>query len=499
MKTGSLSSLTLHLRKVSSGSTFLPFLYQTRTIQFPAALSPRASHSFHTTGVRIAKRDRYSDPIPFETEIRPRGDDDHFREIDEESAGYDPFAQHVENDANRPLRNSTITASEKAVFERIFKEISDDASKQGIKEEDPLESNLEDDERSQGDGYSDLSAIFDDAIRRTALVREESSNEDRDKYHPDYISRNFRSALEAFAGTGKRTMDMSIWRSDENFKKIQASIVENNRRVTKRINQAKTDAEIWNVLETEVFSLIQQYESQRKEAEEREEPQQAKRKGGRVSKADKEAAAAAEKSQSLRAREKSFREAEIQGILSSNYGDYCLAALRRLRRAYPTSPYSMNLLPTVKRLGSISHVLAASVDLYNEVLFLLWSEYSDLHGMADLIIEMGNQGIESNETTLRILRMAQIAKTRAIREDKPIKLWWSLSPVQAGWTRVKGVAQKVHYEIVQAKARRAIDGARGGAVDGGELHTEEDSSRETSTEEEPRVKRAVADEAIISL
>ncbi|KAL8813665.1 MAG: hypothetical protein Q9200_000082 [Gallowayella weberi] len=484
MKSGGLSSLKLPLRKVSSASISLPFLYQTRTIQAPAAPSPRAHHFYHTTHARIARSNRYSDPIPFETDIDGGNDE-----------------QAVANDAYRPIRNSTITASEKAIFERIFKEISDDASKKAAKEEDPLQNSFEDDEPSQADAYGDLNAIFDDAIRRTALIRKESSNEHTDKNHPDYISRNFRLALEAFARTEKgpyrkRTMDVPILRNDEDFKKIQASIVENHRKVTKKINEAKTDAEIWNVLETEVFSLIQQYEIQSKEAEEREEPKQAKPRR-RSSKADKEAATAAEKSKNLRAREKSFREAEIHGILSSNYGDYCLAALQKLRRAYPTSPYAMNLLPTVKRLGSISHALAASVHLYNEVLFLLWSEYSDLHGMADLIIEMGNQGIESNETTLRVLRMVRIAMDQAFRENKPIKLWWYLKPVKAGWARVQGVAKKVHYEILQAKARRAMEGASVDAVDEGGFNSEEHSRREMSGMEERSGKPAVADEATI--
>ncbi|KAL8802473.1 MAG: hypothetical protein Q9182_003781 [Xanthomendoza sp. 2 TL-2023] len=481
MKAGSLTSLTLPLRKVSSASTLLPFLYQTHTIQSPAVPSLIPYHFYHTTSARIARSNKFSDPIPFETDIGSEEDE----------------KQVFGNYANRPLRNSTITASEKAIFERIFKEISDDASKQAAKEEDPLQNNFEDDEPSQDDAYSDLTAIFEEAIHRTALIRRQSSIETTDKNYPEYSTRDFRSALEAFAGPGKRTMDMSILRNGEDVKKIQASIVENHRKVTKKISEAKTDAEIWNILETEVFCLIQEYESQRTEAEEREDPKRAKRNRGRPSKADKEAAAAAESSKSLRAREKSFREAEIQGILLSNYGDYCLAALQKLRRTYPTSPYAMNLLPTVKRLGSISHALAASVHLYNEVLFLLWSEYNDLHGMADLIIEMGNQGIESNETTLRVLKMAQNAKTRAIREDKPIKLWWNLSPVQAGWARVKGVAQRVQSEIEQAKARRAMEVARVDAVDEGELGTEGNSRREMSTTEEPSVKPAIADEATI--
>ncbi|KAL8724101.1 MAG: hypothetical protein Q9166_008134 [cf. Caloplaca sp. 2 TL-2023] len=418
--------------------------------------------------------------------------------VDEDSARDDPFTQPTKDDGSRPLRNSTITASEKAVFERIFKEISDDASKKAVEDQHPLESNIGDDQPSQSDAYDDLNAIFDRAIQKSDHAKQQSSRAHIDKKHPNHVSRNVVTALEAFAGTQRKPLQMSTIRGGEDHKKIQASVMENNHRVMQKIDEAKTDKELWNVLESEVFALIKQYESQKKDIEEQDKAKKPKRGRGRASKADQEAAAATEeKKQGLRAREMSFQEAEIQAILSSNYGDSCLAAMRKLRRAYSTSPYAMNLLPTIRRLGSISHVLAASVDFYNEVLFLLWSEYSDLHGMADLINEMGNQGIESNDTTLRVLKMVHSAKRQAYKEDKPMKLWWSLSPVEAGYRRVHDIAQKVYVEILQARARRAIEGDMGGERDEGEAQTERDSSEEASGAEELKVKRAMADEATI--
>lgn len=131
--------------------------------------------------------------------------------------------------------------------------------------------------------------------------------------------------------------------------------------------------------------------------------------------------------------------------------------MRRLRRTFPTSPYCMNMLPTVKRLGSISHVLAASVELYNEILFLQWKEYSDLHGMADLILEMGDQGIEGDEVTLKILTMVQYARRTAKLENRTMRLWWDLKPVETGWQRVSGAAKKVRHEIAQARTRKQLE------------------------------------------
>ena len=444
----------------------------------------------------IVKGDRIQDVIPFEDDTDARGNDDQIRHLDEDSGADDLFATSSEDSPSRPLRDSTITATEKAIFKRIFKEISDDASKKAMQEDDPLENSFEDDEPLHGDTYSDLNAIFDRAILKTERATQQSPRAGTDRKHPDQFSRSFITALDAVGATYK-TISMAIARSGEIDKNIQASVAENNRRVMMKISEAKTDMEIWNVLETDVFTLIKQHESQRKDREEQEKPKKRKR-GGSLSKADVEAAGAKEKKQSLQAREKNFQQAETEAILSSNYGDYCLAAMRTLRRTYPASPYLMNLLPTIKRLGPISHVLAGSIDLYNEILFLLWSQYSDLHGMADLITEMGNQGIESNEITLRILRMVSSARYRAYREHTPMRLWWGLSPVDAGWTRVRKMADKVYVEIQQAKTRRAMEGDMANGRDlEGEAEVETVRGQETSSKDGLRVKPAIAGGATI--
>ncbi|KAL8674496.1 MAG: hypothetical protein Q9168_001088 [Polycauliona sp. 1 TL-2023] len=490
----------LLLLRASGRSTLLPFLYRTRTIRSPTTQSSGTQHGFHISGARKVRNvgsHQTPDAIPFEEDFSFQENHQQTEQHDD-WAGDDPFAKPMKDNTSRPLRNSTITASEKAVFERIFKGISDDASKKALQEEDPLESNFEDDEALNSDVYSELNAIFDKAISTTDRTIQQSPRPGADKIHPDQISRNFMTALDAFGGASEyMTRRILIERGSEEEQKIQASIVDHSREVMKKFAEAKTDREIWNVLESDVFILVKRQESQKKEIQEYDRPKKRKR-GGSISKTDQEAAAVAEKKQSLRVREKTFQQAEIEAVLSSNYGDYCLAAMRKLRRAHPASPYSMNLLPTVKRLGSISHVLAASIDLYNEVLFLLWSQYSDLHGMAELITEMGNQGIESNEITLRILRMVRSARSRAFKENKPMRLWWDLDPVDASWKRVQRIAGRVYGEIVQAKERKAMEGDMANGRDmEPDVQIEQDGRQERLSEKELKVKRDIVDQATI--
>ncbi|KAL9000891.1 MAG: hypothetical protein Q9169_000646 [Polycauliona sp. 2 TL-2023] len=490
----------LLLLRAPGTSTLLPFLYRTHTIRSTYTRSRRIQCGFHGSAarkVRNVKSNKPTEAIPFEEDVSFQGNSGQIQQVDD-WAGDDTWTKSTEDSPNRPLRNSTITASEKAVFERIFKEISDNASKKALEGENLFENSFDDDEALNSDVYSELNAIFDKAISKTDRTIQRTPRPGADKIHPDQISRNFMTALDAFGGaSSSKIRRILIARGSEEEQEIQASVVQHSRKIMKKISEANSDTEIWNVLENDVFILIKQQESQKQEIEEQDKPKKRKR-AGAISKSDLEAAAAKKKKQSLRVKEKSFHQAEIEAILSSNYGDYCLAAMRNLRRAYPASPYSMNLLPMLKRLGPISHVLAASTDLYNEVLFLLWSQYSDLYGMADLITEMGNQGIESNETTLRILRMVQFARSRAFTRDRPMRLWWGLAPVNAGWTRVHKAAGKVYHEILQARARRAMEGDMAHGRDAEpEVQMEPGRGQETSPEKDLRVQRAIADQATI--
>ncbi|KAL9004569.1 MAG: hypothetical protein Q9188_002614 [Gyalolechia gomerana] len=520
MNVRSFCSVPLRHYKGPIAITLLPFLYQTRTIQSLPAGPLRARRFFRTDHLSQRAYDNHdasSEAIPFEGDrgkrpyrvgnaslnAIPFEGDTANQQLDRptsysngDPASEDPYTQLTEESPARPPRTSTLTASEKAVFDRILKEISSDASKKAAEQEDPFDDEFEDDAASQGDANSDLSAIFDEALQSLKRRDEGRVHFQRGEKQSDVSSMSYMTAVTPIASTDTRFLKLSEIRGDEYFKKIKKSVKEHKRKVLAMLDEARTDVEVWKVLDAEVFPLINQYNTLRKEVEEREMAKKPKRRKARASKTDQEGAGAAEEKESLHATEKLAQEAEFQAILSSNYGDYCLLAMRRLRRAFPMSPYCMNMLPTIKRLGPISHALAASVELYNELVFLRWKEYSDLHGMADLIFEMGNQGIESNEVTLKVLRMVRYARRTAMTESRTMKLWWNLRPVETGWQRLKSAEKQVRLEIAQAQARRSLEEreVRNG-MEGESLLTGEGDSQET--ENEMRGNNAIAGEAVI--
>ncbi|KAL8695238.1 MAG: hypothetical protein Q9218_000276 [Villophora microphyllina] len=459
------------------GNSLLPFLYQTSTIQSPVRLTTTARRSLHTSIPRQGVYVKEQNAIPFETE----------------DGTYEQDITNLNPNEDRPERQSTITATERAVFERIFKEISEDQFKKATREENPLDDDLEDELPGGGDVYSDLDAIFEAALTDARRIDPAETG----KRGVERPLKHYNLALNPFKNTGIRKLERSEFRGDEYREDVAIAVADHELKVLKMFEAARSDREIWNVLETEVFTLIKQYDSFKKQAKQREQAEKPKRKRGYVPKADKAAITDAEKAKELPAAEQSDQEEKLQAILSSNYGEYCLSAMRHLRRAYPTSPYCMNLLPAIKRLGPISHVLAASTDLYNEILFLQWKEYSDLLGMADTIIEMRNQAIETNKTTLLVLKIVQRTRWRVKRADNPMKVWWEVAPVKEGWHKLKYLSRVMLEESAQAKSRRLMEEAARNRMEGeGEVNIEEGSTWDRLLKQKPKEERSSTEETV---
>ena len=136
-----------------------------------------------------------------------------------------------------------------------------------------------------------------------------------------------------------------------------------------------------------------------------------------------------------------YEREDLLSVMQKNYGEYCLSAMRLLRREFPSSPYVLRLLPTIKQLGHISYVLGASTALYNEILIIKWTQYTDLDGIADLVTEMLHKGVDVNEVSINLLVAVAKERQRALSADGDVdqasKAWWRLSGVQESWNRVR--------------------------------------------------------------
>lgn len=417
MPSGNRVSLSTCLYIASSSSTLFPFLYQTRTLH--SQLSPiqhwkwinTAHRSFGTTWEKQgpARHLPSNDHIPFEV--------DEIHEADDEAESHEKAAIR---------RDSTITAEERAVFGRIFKEIARSAQKEGFPGD---KANQGLDDRShygKENGFQDIHEIFWQALKQEKLSK--GSNATDGLEQSKHISkklldgRDLKSPLPlgdsigpihlASLNSGDSTTSAVI---EEESKDVAEMRRAHESATIEKMDAAQTDIELWKVLETEVFILVKSLKDK------------------------------------MRSKDDTVFQASV--LLSKNYSHYCLIALRLLRLKFPTSQFALSLLPVIKKLGPVSYVLGASSSLYNELLLLNWTHYTDLDGMADLLEEMRKQGVEVDGDTIKILHAVARDRSKALSNnseldaDQVSKAWWGLRGVEESWNRLQQLLDECREEF----------------------------------------------------
>ncbi|KAF2147292.1 uncharacterized protein K452DRAFT_282284 [Aplosporella prunicola CBS 121167] len=326
-----------------SNPTMLPFLYQTRTILGYAANRTRISKQFHVQpSKQLLHTKRYDD----RTE---RSNPAH--EVPFENEGDLAFHQQ---------RHTTITDKERRVFEKLYEDFSSQAGASMGLSMLPSE--------DSDSSYDSLDSILNSAIRQQDTSLEESRAFAANKKPAGYRAEQARRAV------GKQSRyGAAVDRPETPLRKAQKEQFD---RVFDQLKSAKTDVELWSIMESEVFSAIR-----RLNLDDTED----------VKQNIKEATSSKRKGPSEMA------------IIGPNYAAFCLVAMRQLRIEFPSSTLGLALLPTIKSLGRGSFALGASTQLYNELIAMTWLTYLDFQGVDDLLQEMDNSGLDFDASTLDLL------------------------------------------------------------------------------------------------
>ena len=472
----------------------LPLLYQTPTLlskpktvrSFPAANRHVNYYDRHTRNLSTttqsqasAETAQHSDPITFvdlngyrssdapsDTEPRKK------KSLSRPSSSIKPrkrksyYLSQREKPPKQPkqlVRPSTVTAAEQIAFDTLIKEVSGPT----IPEEDG-EDILDQEEPISGyDPNIDLDDIFEDAIILLRLSKKQAAESAaRHLSNPVWRQRAIdidvpdeRQALSAklfkrpLETPTDATLENKTLTGDER-ERLENACDEHRTLVLGRLDWANSDEKIWQVLQVQVFSLVTRLKDDIKKAGLAKETDKEKyRKAREARKAAAEAERAKENPKENLSTTKAIPINELLLILHRNYAEYCLHTLRLFRRKYPTSLYALQVLAAIKDLGPISYVLGVSTDIYNEFLFLQWTQYSDLHGMADTMAEMLNQGIEGNDVTVALIKGIAMQRRRAKRSfaGPVMKEWWYMRGNVEGWRRV----ESGYHKIVGKLAERA--------------------------------------------
>lgn len=331
---------------------------------------------------------------------------------------------------------ATITARERETFDRIFRSIVASASSVPGRRGDhigPLKRKHKGEDlngrlnftlrKTEGEGNRQH-----DGLSANPGILEKTMDRELEEMNLRDVMRYPESLRAAAAETIRTVQRLSQAHSQPTKKPAQVEDSPHQKeldRVIKLMKGAKTDRELWSVLEYEVFSMIRQSNGEGGKTK----VKSARRRRGQQS--DAELVDDQEKS----------RSKDNQPPLTTigpNYPYLLLLAMRIFRYDFQLPSACLSLFAQVRSLGPISYVLGATTPLYNEIIGLKWKSYGDFHGIDELLIEMEKSGVEFDEDTLLLLEGIEKERRLVMRGDEGnlMKDLWCLDGVRGGLRRI---------------------------------------------------------------
>jgi hypothetical protein len=537
---GLLVSLSISHQACKLSNSLTPFLYYTQTLEgkscfasfYISSRTRRNRRCFSATPLNSAQVKTTSDhhAIPFENASQTIASSNSFR-----------------LSGSRDIPKTTLTAKEKYVFNRISALAGQESKK--VPNEVPSEEHENEEHAlipsknylNKEEAYDDITALFDGVIAQ--LNRKKLR-----KKRPRPMVRAIDLSLDlsdAPRFTGYMAKPGTVFKrpSAEDWDEFKVERRVHQENFMRELERAQTDTTVWSLLETQVFSLIETLQKRNEEeASEKSKktssqlpPSKIPSRRGRRPRREEivpslaQPSAEAPDPHSHSSASPSASDADapspsaspplspsaMLSIVQHNYGTYCLSALQMLRREFPASSYAMQILPSIKRLGAVSYVLGATTSLYNELLFIRWTQYNDMHSMADLLEEMRNQGLEMNEATNAVVQavrresrdlLGKLSNKPELRVSLPgdsiTRAWWKLRGVEEAWCRFTKVYNKARERMVQrrlleARGEQHMEALRSGEDEEDSADDQDDSEddEESSGGEAERERETERDEA----
>ena len=399
---------------------------------------------------------------------------------DEQTFRFGPTQSDPSLRPSRPLYDSTITASEQAVFNRIFADITSSnnrgASKDIVKTEPTYDA----------EAFTDLDTIFNNALneleerterielRKAALAISSSTPIVRGIARSQTIVR--RPLLDIgiagfIQGWPQDAPGLSSYRlemeekADWNYRGVIGLAHDQYcNKLDGLLRNAQTDVELWQILENEVFGLVHELNARIRKAEKTNQTKPRKATKARTALTSPPPSEENENLTHKLATGKthiyppmlpaSLPPTILLSILQTEYPVYLYKTLRVLQVSFPTSPFALRVLPTVRRLGRISYILGTSTKLYNRTLLSMWKQEGNLHAIADLLNEMYKMGVETDQVTLAFLTGLKQIRKNALAGHNGIwtKNWWSMGSEQEGWQRIAQGLERCREEAMAQEA-----------------------------------------------
>ncbi|KAI0155981.1 hypothetical protein BJ166DRAFT_531833 [Pestalotiopsis sp. NC0098] len=371
----------------------LLFLYQTRTILRGRRL-PNIARSMHVSPSHRRKGD--SD-IPF---VR------------------DSASANIIPDEQSP--RGTITPTERQTFDRIFSDIAARGLKprpqQDVKaspESTQRATNLilevaaaeESGKGPRGQPISSAQYVSAARDKEKALLRfppslRAAATRAFELLNPDHPSSYSPASAKTTTNADAKNAG-DIWETPQNSTmrliEVDAKRYPEQKRVEDLMSAAKSDFELWDVMEREVFSYPKRLGLQNATAPTKS--------NGKANQKDRR------KKRQVKEQPEEIIENRFEGDPKLNlyvygplYPSFLLFGLRLLDKGFVTpSPLTRSVLPRIKQLGLESFVLGVSTPFYNELLSIYYGRHGDLTNMMALLEEMSHSGLYFDQDTVAVL------------------------------------------------------------------------------------------------
>lgn len=429
----------------SRNITLLSFLYSTSTIQhwpqYPQECgcwrrnlsryenqTPHRSRTCNTQSAQSTPNDRSRQPrprrqpdIPFE---RPLLQKDPYSELE--------------------LEGSTITPNERKAFEGLFS-----LRRERAASEDSVT------DRRHAKPTTDRQKTGADAIGNSSKRRNDGEthfvDHAEETWSPDLSPALLELAKQARSkkiglpqnedGLASSRADTSTARSQK--QRVSEAAQKELRTITQAMAAAQTDAQIWRMLESQVF----------KPAATQLQGLQARY----TSTSDYNSYSGLDSTGPILSRLQTANDKELLH-LQSTLPTHLTIVFKHLLTHYPSSLLPLSILPTLERLGHIAVAIGTSTQLYNLHLEQLWKRYGStrLNDIVEVLKTARNESKVDSET-LGLLNDVLAYKSAAVRgqHGESLRVLWEMEMVRSAMDEVARLRGEVVEKVEEAALRDA--------------------------------------------
>lgn len=201
------------------------------------------------------------------------------------------------------------------------------------------------------------------------------------------------------------------------------------RRIASLLAAARTDVEMWSVLQKEVLQPIATLDLDNPTNE-------------RIGTAKSASA-------------KDAIEAHDREVIMSNFPWILNNAWKTLRRNFPSSGLVLAIIPTIRHMGPSVYALGASTNLYNKAIAYSFAKLTDVDRVVDLLEEMEKEVLEPDEATLTLLDtiMKTWEEVRQGRFGEGARLTWEMDRFKRSLMRL--AESRTHIKATISERERS--------------------------------------------